>query len=598
MGAKSVEIVKRTVKTVVKPVLQQWPLWLTMVLTLIPMTWMAWDFHVLQKHDFPASYLLGSLVNDASVVAVLATLVAWVVNVVPGRRVVKWALYILLLALWVASLFLMRNFNTTFTPQILQLMMETNSGESSEFLHAWMGAIGTRRAIQIAAFTLLCILVAEWKRKPVADWLMRRTPMAVASVALSALLLWGLWNWRFLVRPYHSVYDLEMTQTGSHPSDLISTLHKSILTLRFQADEADAAVDCTLREVTTGDPTCDVDSMDLVLVIGESYNKRHSSLYGYGLDTSPLMQAERERGLLTVFTDVISPYNLTSITLKNLFSLNSLGDGERWNDYPMWTAVMRRAGWQVDIWDNQRAFMTNELFTASLNMYLFNPRVVNMVYRDVNEDYFDYDGLLVQDYFNKCRLGDLNLVVFHLMGQHTEYAARYPHTADWEVWTTAQLPDATAPYLDDSKRKIILDYARATRYNDYVLATIVNYFRHRNAVVVMLSDHGEEVFDYRDFMERDHNPVKTPEMVRHENDIPFMVWYSPVYKARHPERVAAIQAAAARPMMNDVVGQMMLWLGEVNSPWCDSTRNILHPAYKPSPRIIYNNIDYDQLMNR
>ena len=128
MGAKSVEIVKRTVKAVVKPVLQQWPLWLTMVLTLIPMTWMAWDFHVLQKHDFPASYLLGSLVNDASVVAVLATLVTWVVNVVPGRRVVKWALYILLLALWVASLFLMRNFNTTFTPQILQLMMETNSG--------------------------------------------------------------------------------------------------------------------------------------------------------------------------------------------------------------------------------------------------------------------------------------------------------------------------------------------------------------------------------------------------------------------------------------------------------------------------------------
>ena len=129
MGTRYFEILKRAVKAVVKPVLQQWPLWLTMVLTLIPMAWSAWDYHVLRKHDFPVSYLMECLVNDASVVAVLATFVAWLVNVVRCRRVLKWALYVLLLAMWVASLFLLRNFNTTFTPQILQVMMETNSGE-------------------------------------------------------------------------------------------------------------------------------------------------------------------------------------------------------------------------------------------------------------------------------------------------------------------------------------------------------------------------------------------------------------------------------------------------------------------------------------
>ena len=596
MIAKSFEILKRTVKAVVKPVLQQWPLWLTMVLTLIPMTWNAWDFHVLRMHDFPASYLFGCLVNDASVIAVVATLVAWLISVIPARRVVKCILYALLLALWLASLFLQRNFNTTFTPQILQLLMETNGSESSEFLHAWIGAFGTRRAIQITVFTLVCILVAEWLRKPVADRLMRKVPMTVASVLLSALLIWGLWNWRLILKPYHSVYDLEMVQSGSHPNDLISTLHKSILTLRFQAQEADAAIDLTLREATAGKATCAVDSMDLVLVIGESYNKWHSSLYGYALDTSPMMRAERDKGLLTVFTDAISPYNLTSITLKNLFSLNSLGYGEHWNDFPMWTAVMHRAGWQVDMWDNQRAFMTNELFTASLNMYLFHPRIVEQIYHAENEGYFDYDEELVEDYFDKCSSGARNLVVFHLMGQHTEFSARYPDTNEWKVWTTAQLPNATAPYLDEARRGVMLDYARATRYNDYVLATIIGHYRNRNAVVVMLSDHGEEVYDYRDFIERDHNPVKTPEMVRNENEIPLLVWYSPVYKARHPERVAAIEAAASRPLMNDAIGQMMLWLGEVNSPWCDSTRNVLHPAYKPAPRIIYDNIDYDRLM--
>lgn len=598
MGAKCFNIIKKIVGAVVKPVLREWPLWLTMVLTLIPMVWNTWEYHLLRLHDFPVSYLLECLFNDTSVVAIPATIIAGLLTVLPGRRVIKCLLYVLLLSLWLVSLFLLRNFHTTYTPQVLQVMLETNRGESTEFLSAWIGASGTRQSILIVAFTLVCVLLAEWKRKAVTAILMRRIPKIVISVLLFALLLWGVRNWRPLVRPYHTLFDLEMTQAISHSNDVITKLHQSILTLKFQKEEAGAAVERTLQEAATGQATCAVDSMDLVLVIGESYNKWHSSLYGYALDTSPLMRAEQEKGLLTVFTDVISPYNLTSLTLKNLFSLNSVGHGEKWKDFPMWTAVMKRAGWQVDMWDNQRDFMANELFSASLNMYLFHPNIVKNIYHAENDGFFSFDGELVEDYYGKCQNAARNLVVFHLMGQHTEFKFRYPRTPEWEVWTTAQLPNATAPYLDETRREIMLDYARATRYNDYVLASIIEHYRNRNAVVVMLSDHGEEVFDYRDFMERDHNPEKTPLMVRHENEIPLLVWCSPVYKSRYPERAAFIQAAADRPMMNDAIGQMMLWLGEISSPWCDSTRNVLHPAYRPAQRLIYDKYDYDQMMGR
>ena len=114
----------------------------------------------------------------------------------------------------------------------------------------------------------------------------------------------------------------------------------------------------------------------------------------------------------------------------------------------------------------------------------------------------------------------------------------------------------------------------------------------------MLSDHGEEVFDYRDFMERDHNPQKSAEMVRYENGIPLLVWCSPIYTQRHPERANALTHAASRPFMSDNLGQMMLWLGMVDSPWNDSTRNVLHPAYRPAKRLIYDGLDYDQLVTR
>ena len=586
------------VKAVVGPVIQEWPLWLTIVFTLIPLTWGNLEYHVRTLHDFPPVILWWACGN-MGVVAVAATIVVWIVGQLPHRRAVKWLLYTLLLALWLVSLFLLRNFNTSFSPQILQLLVETNRGESTEFLQAWIGAPGTVRAILIAVMTLLLVLLAEWKRQAVASRLSRRVPMAIVTLLLVALLVRGLGLWRKLVHPYKSLYELELYQTRYFSTDVISTLHTSLTTLKLQRHETGAAVDLNVKTALAAPGvTSAADTMDLVLVIGESYNKRRSSLYGYQLDTSPLMRAERDKGLLTVFTDAISPYNLTSVSIKNMLSLNSLSRGQQWHQYPIWPAVMHRAGWQVDLWDNQRSYGPSEIHSVSLMSFLFAPDMVKHVYHHVNDEAFDHDGELIEDYYRKSAPTGRNLVIFHLMGQHSNYELRYPHTADWEVWTTADLPAAAAPYMDESRRQVMLHYARATRYNDHVLASILDHYRDRNAVVVMLSDHGEEVYDYRDFIVRDHDPNKTALMVRYENDIPLLVWCSPVYKSRHPGRAAAIAAASSRRFMSDSLGQLMLWLGQVTSPWNDSTLNVVSPAYSPGRRLIYDGIDYDRLMGR
>jgi heptose-I-phosphate ethanolaminephosphotransferase len=62
------------------------------------------------------------------------------------------------------------------------------------------------------------------------------------------------------------------------------------------------------------------DSLCLIVVIGESYNKYHSSLYGYSLDTTPNMVEARDDSCLYVFNNVITPWNMTSNAIKNLFS--------------------------------------------------------------------------------------------------------------------------------------------------------------------------------------------------------------------------------------------------------------------------------------
>ena len=581
----------------VRPVVQEWPLWLTMLLTLVPLSWQSLEYHWRWFHELPAGVFVGMLCN-MSVVAVVATLVVWLVTKLPCRSFFKTLIYVLLFAQWVVALFLMRNFHTSYTPEVLKLLAETNRGESSEFLRTWIVAPGTVRALMIAGFTLVLVLIAEAKRRPVANFLSHPVTTVLTAALLAAMLLQGIWLGHKLVMPYHNLYDLEIAEARYHSNDVFSTLHSSLLTLKFQQQETRSAIDLAVRTAAMGQATCEADSLEMVLIIGESYNKWHSSLYGYPLNTSPLMAAERDQGLLTVFTDAIAPYNLTSVTIQNMLSLNSIGDGEKWYEKPMWPAVLRCAGWQIDFWDNQRDFMVDETFSASLNSFLFAPEIVQNVYHAVNDTVCEFDGDLAEQYYNQWNPAARRLVIFHLMGQHTDYGSRYPHTSDWEVWKPEDVPAATAPYIDARRRGIMLDYARATRYNDAVLASIISHYRVRDAVVVMLSDHGEEVFDYRDFMERDHNPDKTAQMVRYENGIPLLVWCSPVYKQRHPDRADAIARAAGRPFMSDGLGQMMLWLGMVNSPWNDSTRNVLQPAYRPARRLIYDGLDYDQLVKQ
>ena len=95
------------------------------------------------------------------------------------------------------------------------------------------------------------------------------------------------------------------------------------------------------------------DSLNIVLVIGESYNKYHASLYGYYLDTTPYQCAEADKGNLFAFNHVKAPHNMTSTVLKNILCCNNIHENEHWYNYPYFPAIFKKAGYDVWLWDNQ-----------------------------------------------------------------------------------------------------------------------------------------------------------------------------------------------------------------------------------------------------
>ena len=97
----------------------------------------------------------------------------------------------------------------------------------------------------------------------------------------------------------------------------------------------------------------EADSVNVVVIIGESFIRHHSSLYGYPLATNPHLKAEADSGRLVAFTDYISPANLTSASLRNILNLNSAGDREKWFDSVYFPLVAAKEGWRVHLYDNQ-----------------------------------------------------------------------------------------------------------------------------------------------------------------------------------------------------------------------------------------------------
>ena len=128
-----------------------------------------------------------------------------------------------------------------------------------------------------------------------------------------------------------------------------------------------------------------------------------------------------------------------------------------------------------------------------------------------------------------------------------------------------------------------------------MLGQIFALFANRAAVVVCLSDHGDEVYDYRGGIGRRDDDEHPELMVQYQHSIPFVVWCSPRLQQTHPQVVERIRQATERPGTLDNVSQMLLDISGIATPWYHAERDILSPTYQCPKRVVREKYDYDEL---
>ena len=500
------------------------------------------------------------------------------------------------------------------SPEVLLPVLETDAREACSF----MSLVMTPRNIAAAAGLLLLFGALAWAGAACNGALRRR--LAARPLAVTCL------GWMCLAAGAAGVAHMAYIYPRMLTGDIVAfenwtTRQSPLVPTLFNSDEAVLGDGVTaalfsingLRVNTSEMPrweetqrallaaevprAAEADSVNIVVIIGESFIKHHSPLYGYPLATTPRMSAEADSGRLVAFTDYISPANLTSTAMRNLMNLNSVGDGERWTDAPFFPLVAARGGWRVRLFDNQ-VTAPKYLVDVQLAALMRNRLLADNCYTLANDTVCRYDGDFLDMAFALAPADSSagNLDIYHLYGQHFAPADRYPADGRWDYFTADSIP-FSRPWLTPEKRQYIAEYDNATRYNDYIIGRIIDRYAATPTIFLYFSDHGEEMYDTSDCAVRNEPSGDLGGWLRRQFEIPFFVIANDRYIALRSARWEAVRAAAARPGMLDNIGQAVLGLAGIRSEHYRPDRDIFSPTYRcPPRRIITRPLLYDTIV--
>lgn len=496
-------------------------------------------------------------------------------------------------------------FLSGITPQLFITVFQSNVREASEFLSTFLDADVLS---QWRIVVLLMMIAFPVTYLPAVARALRKVPCHISD-RVQSIIRWGACCCVLLSLAVEAIPMYRFIQFFSPQSDAMRTeslifrhydeeIHlppHRILQAWFvtrQSGELIQDIANSTYEATID--SCSHLSPHIVLVIGESYNKHHSSLYGYGLPTTPLQQKRRDEGSLFVFDDVVTPWNITSNVFLNMFSTWNCADTTRMGAYPLFPALFRKAGYQVSFFSNQyveRGFRKTSTNQAG-HFFLSNRHLCEEMFDYRNPKAFAFDMRIlkaVDKYKRKNHTPAPTLDIIHLIGQHFDYKSRYPRDE-----THFSLKDIQRPNLNKAAREVVMHYDNATHYNDQVVNNILLMYADKEAIVIYVADHGEEVYDDQKVHGR---LFQTPtwSLAHQEFEVPMWIWCSPKYAEQHADIVGQIRSSQHKPMMTDDIPQLLFGIAGLQCQWRDDSRNILSSKYRPKKRIIAGETDYDAL---
>jgi heptose-I-phosphate ethanolaminephosphotransferase len=427
-------------------------------------------------------------------------------------------------------------FKAPISSETVAALLQTTAFEAREFIsiHADL-----RLVMVVAACLLIIVAFNVAQHRLVATHIPTRATAAIAIVALAQF------------TTLHIPSALESTVVGTS-----YTYYTELAKLRkMQATRQNSLSSIGAYKIAKGET--------YVLVIGESENKDHMSLYGYPRRTTPWIDDQISHPNWIRFNHAYSNHTHTVPVLMFALTGASQYNGKDYSRLPSILDVTKAAGFRtywlsnqlgLGPWDN-----VVSAIASTADVYV---KINSHIGKDIATDYFDSE--LVERFRQlkgKINNADNNFIVFHLMGNHFNYCNRYPPAF---AQFGSPKDNLSEPYegrhinISPEAKRSIDCYDNSVAFTDFVLQQIFAEAQTLPGLraFVYLSDHADDVD-----AGLDHDSQRFTFKMTH---IPLMVWLSDKFRANQPDVAETLADHANAVWTNDLLYDLLVGLTGVS----------------------------------
>ena len=470
------------------------------------------------------------------------------------KEIVIKSFFYLSFILFVIELFLLKNFNYLISPPVVQILLETNKNEALEFLQTYLN-IKTFVIVFLICFIIKTLFKRNNKREKIIKE-KRKNSLLMKTIKIVFAVV-------FLIKAVDIKSDLKIFSFNR----VLKSIETGMENIK-EYKEISANLDKNIISIISNNS----EIKNIILIIGESTGRKHMSLYGYPVETNPLLKKLEKDGNIYKFTDTISPHAHTIPSIKKLLTFYNFESTKKWYEYNNIIDIMKKAGYETYWFSNQESSGIYGNLSAALGSRSEVIKFTNLKSSDSEtENLYDEEVVKLSEKYIENNLNK-KFVIYHLLGTHSKYRNRYPKKYS----------------IFKNKNRNISEYDNAVLYNDFVVNEIISRFKKEETVLFYVSDHGEEVYEFRNF--RGHSEENGS---RYMVEIPFIIYVSDKFKEKYPEVIKDVEKSLNKPYMTDDLIHTILDIVQIKTEEFDETRSIINEKYNSSRKRIFSGKDYD-----
>lgn len=527
-----------------------------------------------ELHRFPVTFYRLGLWSNLIVTAMLTSLsfgiIGWLLHFKILKKIYFFSLYWFTVFLILIEGFCIAKFGLTISPPMVSIIADTNDFfEIRGFFQTYFDLA--------SAFVIILLLFFSWTIRKYSEkfqnYIINRKKMLISLFVLAVMFSFagiGKIGGQSASPPIiHAIYSVK------YWFKVKRNIHQ------LSSDKANRV------EITKNDS----DTPFIIFIIGESESRHFMGIYNEKYDSTPLCQKLVDSGNMFVFTDTISMKSSTAQVMPPLLSfMENTTETTDLKKFDPIVDVFKKAGYQA-FWISNHEKITKDLSYATYmssrcDYSTFTSKISGNA--EFTPQYSLKDEVMLPplDAYIKEKVPqmDKNLFVMQLMGSHITYSDRYPLS-----FNRFKPSDIKEEGFSEHQKNILSSYLNTILYTDYILNEVIRRFKDQDAILVYVSDHGEEMWQ-SGFV--GHGPTNVS---RYMVEIPMLIWVSDSYKQSRPYKVKAIERSLHKPFMTDNLVHVLLDLADIETRQYDATKSLINPSYIIRDRIVVNGLKYEEL---